>query len=81
MSGKLAAGKTRKTSDAVKILDQMAEGNEELQRLTEEARVNALAELRRRKERFLRHPSSGRSWEQVKQRARAPHGRAGGGAG
>lgn len=27
-------------------------------------------ELRRRKERFLRHPSSGRSWDQVKQRAR-----------
>lgn len=28
------------------------------------------AELRRRKERFLQHPSSGRTWEQVKQRAR-----------
>ena len=27
-------------------------------------------ELRRRKERFLQHPSSGRTWEQVKQRAR-----------
>jgi hypothetical protein len=31
------------------------------------------AELRRRKERFLQHPSSGRTWEQVKQRARTPH--------
>jgi len=30
-------------------------------------------ELRRRKERFLQHPSSGRTWEQVKQRARTPH--------
>jgi putative addiction module component (TIGR02574 family) len=30
-------------------------------------------ELRRRKERFLQHPSSGRTWEQVKQRARAQH--------
>jgi len=28
-------------------------------------------ELRRRKERFLEHPASGRTWEQVKQRARA----------
>jgi putative addiction module component (TIGR02574 family) len=28
-------------------------------------------ELRRRKERFLAHPASGRTWEQVKQRARA----------
>lgn len=28
-------------------------------------------ELRRRKERFLAHPSSGRTWEQVKQRARS----------
>ncbi len=27
-------------------------------------------ELRRRKERFLQHPTSGRTWEQVKQRAR-----------
>ena len=27
-------------------------------------------ELRRRKERFLQHPASGRTWEQVKQRAR-----------
>jgi putative addiction module component (TIGR02574 family) len=30
-------------------------------------------ELRCRKERFLQHPSSGRTWEQVKQRARTPH--------
>ena len=28
-------------------------------------------ELRRRKVRFLAHPNSGRTWEQVKQRARA----------
>jgi len=28
-------------------------------------------ELRRRKERFMQHPSSGRTWEQVKVRARA----------
>jgi putative addiction module component (TIGR02574 family) len=28
-------------------------------------------ELRRRKELFLKHPSSGRTWEQVKQRTRA----------
>jgi putative addiction module component (TIGR02574 family) len=32
-----------------------------------------VAELRRRKERFLANPSSGRTWEQVKQRARAQH--------
>jgi putative addiction module component (TIGR02574 family) len=32
-----------------------------------------LAELRRRKERFLQHPASARTWEQVKQRARAQH--------
>ncbi len=31
------------------------------------------AELRRRKARFLQHPSSGRTWEQVKQRARTQH--------
>lgn len=31
------------------------------------------AELRRRKERFLQDPSSGRTWEQVKQRARTQH--------
>ena len=30
-------------------------------------------ELRRRKERFLQHPASGRSWEQVKERALAQH--------
>jgi putative addiction module component (TIGR02574 family) len=30
-------------------------------------------ELRRRKQRFLEHPSSGRTWDQVKQRARAQH--------
>jgi putative addiction module component (TIGR02574 family) len=30
-------------------------------------------ELRRRKERFLQHPVSGRTWEQVKQRARTTH--------
>ena len=30
-------------------------------------------ELRRRKERFLAHPASGRTWEQVKQRARSQH--------
>jgi putative addiction module component (TIGR02574 family) len=28
-------------------------------------------ELRRRKERFLNHPQSGLSWEQVKSQARA----------
>lgn len=31
------------------------------------------AELRRRKQRFAQHPSSGRTWEQVKQRARTQH--------
>ena len=30
-------------------------------------------ELRRRKERFLQHPSSGCTWEQVKLRARTQH--------
>ncbi len=30
-------------------------------------------ELRRRKERYLQHPASGRTWEQVKQRARVQH--------
>ena len=30
-------------------------------------------ELRRRKERFLQHPSSGRTWEQVKHHARTQH--------
>ncbi|MEI7823084.1 MAG: addiction module protein [Verrucomicrobiota bacterium] len=28
-------------------------------------------ELHRRKERYMQHPASGRTWEQVKQRARA----------
>jgi putative addiction module component (TIGR02574 family) len=28
-------------------------------------------ELRRRKERFFQHPESGRSWEEVKRRARS----------
>lgn len=35
--------------------------------LSEEKRL----ELRRRKERFAQHPASGRTWEQVKQRARS----------
>jgi putative addiction module component (TIGR02574 family) len=30
-------------------------------------------ELRRRKAKFLQHPASGRTWEQVKQRARSQH--------
>ena len=30
-------------------------------------------ELRRRKQRFIAHPASGRTWDQVKQRARAQH--------
>ena len=30
-------------------------------------------ELRRRKMRFLQHPDSGRTWEQVKERARSQH--------
>lgn len=33
-----------------------------------------LEELRRRKQRYLQHPASGRTWEEVKQRARAQHG-------
>ena len=32
-----------------------------------------LEELRRRKARFLAHPETGRTWEQVKQRARTQH--------
>jgi putative addiction module component (TIGR02574 family) len=32
-----------------------------------------IEELRRRKERFLLHPSSGCTWEQVKQQARTQH--------
>ncbi len=31
------------------------------------------AELRRRKERFLQDATSGRTWEQVKERARSQH--------
>jgi putative addiction module component (TIGR02574 family) len=31
------------------------------------------AELRRRKERFAQHPASGRTWEQVRERARSQH--------
>jgi len=42
MSTKLTATKTRKTSDAVKILDQMVGKDGTLRRLSEEARVNAL---------------------------------------
>ena len=30
-------------------------------------------ELRRRKDRFAQHPASGRTWEQVKEKARAQH--------
>ena len=30
-------------------------------------------ELRRRKERYLQHPASGRTWEEIKQRARAQY--------
>lgn len=30
-------------------------------------------ELRKRKERFLAHPASGRTWDEVKERARARH--------
>ena len=30
-------------------------------------------ELRRRKERFRQHPADGRTWDQVKQRARTQH--------
>jgi putative addiction module component (TIGR02574 family) len=30
-------------------------------------------ELRRRQERYSQHPASGRTWEQVMQRARAQH--------
>ena len=31
-------------------------------------------ELRRRKERFLQHPASGRTWEEVRRRARSQNG-------
>lgn len=47
------------------LWDSIAEENVELS-VSDEKR----AELRRRKERFLQDPSSGRTWEQVKQRAR-----------
>jgi putative addiction module component (TIGR02574 family) len=30
-------------------------------------------ELRRRKQRFLEHPASGRTWEEIKRRARGQH--------
>lgn len=42
MSTKMAAIKTRKISDAVKILDQMAGRDGALRRLSDEARLNAL---------------------------------------
>ena len=47
------------------LWDSIAQEDAELS-ISDEKRV----ELRRRKERFLQHPSSGRTWEQVKQRAR-----------
>ena len=50
------------------LWDSIAQEDAELS-VSEEKR----AELRRRKERFLQHPSSGRTWEQVKQRARTQH--------
>jgi putative addiction module component (TIGR02574 family) len=31
------------------------------------------SELRERKDRFLKHPGSGRTWEQVKEQARSRH--------
>ena len=51
-----------------KVWDSIVQEDAELS-VSEEKR----AELRRRKERFLQHPSSGRTWEQVKQRARTQH--------
>ena len=42
MSTKMATTKAQKTSDAVKILDQMAAKDETLHRLSDEARLNAL---------------------------------------
>ena len=42
MSTKMATTKTQKTSDAVKILDQMAGKDGALRRLSDEARLNAL---------------------------------------
>ena len=50
------------------LWDSIVEEETELS-VSEEKR----AELRRRKERFLEHPSSGRTWKQVKQRARTQH--------
>jgi putative addiction module component (TIGR02574 family) len=50
------------------LWDSIVQENAELS-VSEEKR----AELRRRKERFLQHPSSGHTWEQVKQRARTQH--------
>ena len=49
------------------LWDSIVQEDEELS-VSEEKR----AELRR-KERYLQHPSSGRTWEQVKQRARTQH--------
>jgi len=50
------------------LWDSIVEEDAELS-VSEEKR----AELRRRKERFLEHPSSGLTWEQVKLRARMQH--------
>jgi putative addiction module component (TIGR02574 family) len=50
------------------LWDSLVEEETELS-VSEEKR----AELRRRKERFLQHPSSGRTWEQVNQWARTQH--------
>ena len=47
------------------LWDSLVQDDAELS-VSEEKR----AELRRRKERFLQHPSSGRTWDQVKLRAR-----------
>lgn len=50
------------------LWDSLVQEDEELS-VSNEKRV----ELRRRKERFLQHPASGRTWEQVKHRARTQH--------
>ena len=50
------------------LWDSIFQEDEELP-VSEEKR----AELRRRKDRFLQHPSSGRTWEEVKQRARSQY--------
>jgi putative addiction module component (TIGR02574 family) len=50
------------------LWDSLAQEDEELP-VSDEKRD----ELRRRKERFSKHPSSGRTWEQVKQHARTQH--------